>query len=152
MKNILPAIIILPFLISCSQASDNKTKSELVGTWKLLTGTIIEKNDTTITDYTKGKSFIKIINNTHFAFTLHDLNQGKDSVTATFSAGSGKYTFDGKNYTEHLEYCNAREWEGHDFPFTVVISGDTLVQSGVEKVEGLGIERMNIERYVRLKE
>lgn len=151
MNRLFIAIAILSFLISCIETTNEKANTSIVGTWKLLTGTIIEKNDTTVTDYTKDKSFIKIINDTHFAFTLHDLNKGKDSAIATFSAGSGTYTFDGKNYTEHLEYCNAREWEGHDFPFTVTITGDTLVQKGIEKVEGLGIERMNIEKYVRLK-
>src|SRR5688572_11483249 len=55
------------------------TSPGIKGTWKLISGTLIEKNDTTTTDYTKGKSFIKIINDTHFAFLLHDLKQGKDS-------------------------------------------------------------------------
>ena len=41
--------------------------SPIVGTWKLLTGTLIEKGDTVITDYTGGRSFIKIINDTHFS-------------------------------------------------------------------------------------
>lgn len=152
MKNIIiGGITGLFFLISCQDSKQDKTASNIIGTWKLLTGTIIEKGDTTITDYTKDKSFIKIINDSHFAFTLHDLSKGKDSVTATFSAGSGNYSFDGKNYTEHLEYCSAREWEGHDFAFTVIITGDTLVQSGVEKVESEGINRINIEKYIRVK-
>jgi hypothetical protein len=152
MKNIIICgIAILFFLISCQEDPNEKTASNIIGTWKLLTGTIIEKGDTMVTDYTKDRSFIKIINDSHFAFTLHDLNKGKDSATAAFSAGSGKYSFDGKNYTEHLEYCSAREWEGHDFAFTVIITGDTLLQSGVEKIESEGINRINIEKYIRVK-
>lgn len=58
----------------------------MVGTWKLMTGTLIENGDTTVTDYTKNKSFIKIINGTHFAFLEHDLSKGKDSA-ADFVAG-----------------------------------------------------------------
>lgn len=146
----LLAIIIL----SCNDKSqsDNKTPaSSLQGTWKLLTGTVIEKGDTTITDYTKGRSFIKIINNSHFAFLMHDLNKGKDSLSAEFSAGGGKYTLNGNSYTERLEYCNAREWEDHDFTFTVTINGDTLIQSGVEKIEAEGINRINTEKYIRVK-
>lgn len=147
---------VLLFLLACKErtgANENlvKTRSPIEGTWKLVTATVIEKGDTTITDYTKDKSFIKIINESHFAFTVHDLNHGKDSASAVFSSGAGKYTFDGKNYTEHLEYCSARDWEGHDFPFTMTITGDTLVQSGVEKIETLGVERLNTEKYVRLK-
>jgi len=49
----------------------------LKGTWQLFSGTLIEKGDTTTTDYTKNTSFIKIINETHFAFLQHDLKKGK---------------------------------------------------------------------------
>lgn len=118
----------------------------LKGTWKLLTGTLIEKGDTVVTDYTTDKSFIKIINDSHFAFLSHTLR--KD--TTDFSAGGGTYTLNGNNYTEHLEYCSAKEWEGHDFSFTVTITGDTLIQSGVEKIEAQGINRINTERYIRV--
>ena len=119
----------------------------LKGTWKLLTGTLIEKGDTVVTDYTTNRSFIKIINDSHFAFLSHTLR--KD--TTDFSAGGGSYTLIGNNYTEHLEYCNAKEWEGHDFSFTVTITGDTLVQTGVEKIEAQGIDRINTEKYIRYK-
>ena len=119
----------------------------LKGTWKLLTGILIEKGDTVVTDYTTDKSFIKIINDSHFAFLSHTLR--KD--TTDFSAGGGSYTLTGNNYTEHLEYCNAKEWEGHDFSFTVTITGDTLVQTGVEKIEAQGIDRINTEKYIRYK-
>jgi len=111
----------------------------------------VEKNDTTVTDYSKGKSFIKIINKTHFAFMGHDLNKGKDS-TVFFSSGGGTYHLNDSAYTEHLEYCNAREWEGNDFHFTVHISNDTLVQQGIEKIDSIGVNRVNTEKYVRLKE
>lgn len=150
---VLFAIVIL--IVSCSEKAEddpeNSATTSIKGTWKLLTGTIIEKGDTTITDYTKNKSFIKIINDSHFAFLLHDLSKGKDSSSAEFSAGGGSYSLTGNNYTEHLEYCNAREWEGHDFSFTIIISGDTLIQSGVEKIEAQGINRINTEKYLRIK-
>lgn len=153
MKLLLTTMLFV-IMISCNEKlqSDNKTSpNSLQGTWKLLTGTVIEKGDTTITDYTKGRSFIKIINDSHFSFLMHDLNKGKDSLSAEFSAGGGKYTLKGNSYTEHLEYCNAREWEDHDFTFTVTINGDTLIQSGVEKIEAEGINRINTEKYIRVK-
>lgn len=123
----------------------------VVGTWKLLSGTTIEKGDTVVTDYTRNVSFIKILNNTHFAFLQHDLKKGKDSA-AVFVAGGGRYTLKDSTYTEQLEYCSARDWEGHDFTFTLTLKGDTLVQRGVEKVEAAGVDRINIEKYVRLKD
>ena len=122
----------------------------LEGTWKLISGTLIERGDTTVTDYTGNESMIKIINASHFAFLRHDLNEGQDS-TAIFVAGGGAYTLEGDQYTEHLEYCSAREWEGNTFQFTVTLDGDTLTQEGVEKVEELGVERLNVEKYVRIE-
>jgi len=151
----LVVIIFSLFLFSCSannQSSDTKNAGlSINGTWRLLQGTLIEKGDTTITDYTKNVSFIKIINDSHFAFLQHDLQKGKDSASAVFVAGGGRYSLKDSTYTEHLEYCSAREWEGHDFPFTITIKNDTLTQTGIEKVESAGVNRLNIEKYVRMK-
>jgi hypothetical protein len=124
----------------------------LQGTWELLSETKIEKGDTTFKSADPKQRMVKIINETHFAFLRHDRNQGKDSTTATFVAGGGKYTLQDKQYTEHLEYCNFREWENNTFTFEVEIQNDTLVQRGVEKIEGLGVDRVIIERYVRVTE
>lgn len=150
----IPSIALLALvLLSCTEENTATKKAglPLQGTWQLITGTLIEKNDTTVTDYTQKKTFIKIINADHFAFLQHDLNKGKDSATASFVAGGGRYTLTDSNYIEHLEYCNDRQWEGNDFSFTVTIKNDTLVQQGNEKVESAGISRLNIEKYIRLK-
>ena len=120
----------------------------LVGTWQLIDGTVIENGDTTVTDYTQKTPFIKIINDTHFAFLQHDLTKGKDS--AVYSSGGGRYDLAGTAYTEHLAYCTDRQWEGNDFTFAVTIKNDTLIQTGVENVESAGINRINTERYVRI--
>lgn len=144
----------LPILLITASCNTNAKKESLpiTGTWQLQTGTLIEKNDTTVTDYTQGKRFIKIINNSHFSFLGHDLSKGKDSTKAFFSAGGGKYTLKDSSYTEQLEYCNDRNWENNKFEFTVKIHNDTLIQQGVEKIEATGVNRYNIERYVRVKE
>ena len=154
MKINIAFLLLCAALASCGVNTQNeepkKTAMPIVGTWKLISGTLIEKGDTTVTDYTKNLSFIKIINDSHFAFTGHDLNKGKDSA-AMFTAGSGHYTLADSLYTEHLEYCNDRQWEGNDFSFTITIQNDTLTQTGIEKVEEAGVNRLNIERYVRMK-
>ena len=151
-KQMVIAVLLLS--ASCNPSVENRetksTKIPLEGTWKLLTGTLIEKGDTAVTDYTQGKEFIKIINNNHFAFLSHDLGKGKNA-DSLFSAGGGPYTLHDSSYTEHLAYCNDRQWEGNDFSFIVSINNDTLTQKGVEKVDSLGINRMNIERYLRVK-
>jgi hypothetical protein len=141
-------------LISCNAVQNKatgKTANPIQGTWKQLTGKLIEKGDTLVTDYTKGTEFIKIINETHFAFLSHDLNKGKDS-TASFSSGGGRYSITDSLYTEHLEYCSDRQWEGNDFQFTVTINNDTLTQQGLEKIDSIGVNRINIEKYVRAKD
>jgi hypothetical protein len=153
MKIKIGFILISMTLMSCGTGTGDALKptpKPLAGTWQLITGTVIEKGDTVVTDYTKNISFVKIINDTHFAFLQHDLNKGKDS-SAVFVAGGGSYSLTDSLYTEHLEYCSAREWEGNDFPFTITIKNDTLIQSGIEKVESAGINRVNIEKYSRVK-
>src|SRR4030095_7567058 len=144
-------LVFLSIMLSCTEKSKKEPETSdtipVKGTWKLLTGTLIEKGDTVVTNYTTDRSFLKIINDSHFAFLSHTLR--KD--TTDFSAGGGSYTLTGNNYTEHLEYCSAKEWEGHDFSFSVIITNDTLIQSGVEKIEAQGIDRINIEKYIRYK-
>ncbi len=155
--HLLLAIVVALSVVSCTEKTTENTSpstpppAAVVGTWQLQKGTLIEKGDTTVTDFTQKTSFIKIINDSHFAFLQHDLSKGKDS-SAVFVAGGGRYTLKDSLYTEHLEYCNDRNWEGHDFSFVVSVKGDTLVQSGVEKIESEGVDRINIEQYIRARQ
>jgi hypothetical protein len=148
MKLKLVSLLFAATFISC------KTKTEqsisLNGTWQLVSGTTITKGVSSVTDYTKNQRMIKIINDTHFAFLKHDLHVAKDSANH-FDAGGGAYTLAGDKYTEHLDYYSDKNWEGKPFTFTVSIKGDTLIQQGIEKVEKEGIDRVIIEKYVRLK-
>ena len=154
MKTNIAFLMIAASLFSCSGKISTEAESPstlaLSGTWKLISGTLIEKGDTVVTSYTQNTSFIKILNNTHFAFLQHDLSKGHDSIPV-YVSGGGSYTLKDSTYTEHLEYCSVRNWEGTDFIFTMRLQNDTLIQSGVEKVEAAGINRMNIEKYVRVK-
>jgi Lipocalin-like domain len=154
MKFRIACTLLFSFLISCDskQTADKPVPpaNPMIGTWKLISGTTIQGKDTTTTDYTKNKNFIKIINGSHFSFVDHDQNKGKDSL-AYYSSGAGTYTFSDSVYTEHLQYCSDRAWEGNDFSFTVSIKNDSLTQTGVEKVEKINVNRLNIERYVRIK-
>lgn len=153
MKHVVLLVICLTFAYqSCTNSKTEKHDSspgQLSGTWKLLQGTLIEKGDTSVTDYTKGISFIKMINDSHFAFLQHDLTKGK-GPSPVFVSGGGTYSLNGDRYSERLEYCSAREWEGNTFEFKIKMEGDTLIQEGTEKVPGTGTERVNIEKYVRL--
>jgi len=154
MKINVIVVLLAVAALSCdyqkNSSIQNAAPDGIEGTWQLISGTIIENDDTTITDYTKNQSMIKIINASHFAFLTHDLKKGKDS-TALFAAGGGVYTLEGDQYTEYLEYCSYREWEGNTFQFTVTVGNDTLIQRGVEKIENLGVDRLNIEKYSRIR-
>jgi len=147
-RTFFPVMPALCLLLSCSASST--TSVPLAGTWQLVSATAITQGDSTVTDYTKGVSMIKIINDSHFAFLRHDLGAPRDSSNH-FDAGGGSYTLEGHTYTEHLDYYADRNWEGKTFVFTVSIHNDTLTQRGIEKVESAGIDREIIERYVRVK-
>ncbi|HTB23948.1 MAG TPA: hypothetical protein VK711_01200 [Puia sp.] len=152
----LTPVCILMFiaLISCESNKNSETTAvpvnPMIGTWQLISGTTIQGKDTAVTDYTKNKKFLKIINGSYFSFVGHDLTKGKDSM-AFYSSGAGTYTLTDSLYTEHLQFCSDRAWEGNDFSFTILIQNDTLTQTGVEKVEKIGVNRLNIERYARVK-
>ncbi len=146
MKRVLFLLILI--IVSCRPAID-KSNLEIEGTWKLFEATLEENGVKTVTKYDQNTSFIKIINKSHFAFHLHDLSKGKDS-TAVYSSGAGTYELVGNKYTENLEYCSDRQWEGNDFHFTLEIRNDTLIQSGVEVVEEARVNRMNTEKYVKV--
>jgi hypothetical protein len=149
------AVFLLLFVLNSCNSKPSAEKPvkpviPIVGTWQLISGTTIQGKDTITTDYTKGKYNLKIINESYFAFVGHDLTKGKDSL-AFYSSGAGPYTLKDSVYTETLQFCNDRGWEGHDFTFTLVIQNDSLTQTGIEKIDSLNINRLNIERYVRVK-
>lgn len=149
MKKLIPFVIAFVLLVSCESKKESSA-IPLAGTWRLISAETTEK-DSTFSTFNNKTKMIKIINDTHFAFFNHDLNNGKDSTAAVFFGGGGKYTLKDSTYTENLEFFNNRQWENGKFEFTVNITNDTLTQKGVEKVEKLGIDRIITEKYVREK-
>jgi hypothetical protein len=151
MKTKILALLTVIILLSCfAFINSKKSTIHLNGTWQLVSGITITKGVSVVTDYGKNQRMIKIINDTHFAFLKHDLESKKDSSNH-FDAGGGSYTLNGNKYTEHLDYYVDKNWEGKTFDFTVTIKNDTLIQKGLEKVESEGIDRIIIEKYLKLK-
>lgn len=147
----LVALSVIVFLMACNAPAEKKEAANpIIGTWRLVSGATITKGQTQANSYPKDQQMIKIINDTHFAFLNHTMNTAKDSSNK-FDAGGGAYTLKGDQYIEHLDYYKDKAWEGKPFNFTVTFSGDTLVQKGVEKVEGTNIDRVIIEKYLREK-
>ncbi len=154
MKFKLEFIFIATLFTACSpdskKAETDQSALPIAGTWELISATSTEQ-DSTFSTFNPNNKMIKIITPTHFAFFNHDMTMGKDTATASYSAGGGTYSLSDSLYTEHLEYFNYREWEGHTFQFVVTITNDTLTQEGIEKVENLGIDRLIVEKYKRVK-
>lgn len=154
--NFLPLICCLAACISCTnQKSEkqgdndkNELGAQLKGSWRLLSAVTLENGKTTVQDYSKAQKMIKIINDDHFAFLKHDLKSDKTGKN-NFDAGGGSYKLIGDQYTESLDFYNDPNWEGKSFTFTIKIQGDTLVQTGVEKVEKAGVDRTITEKYLR---
>ncbi len=67
-KTVITLAVIATTLASCAGKTDDTVPRSVVGTWQLVRAVVVEKGDTTVTDYTKNRSFIKVINDTHFAF------------------------------------------------------------------------------------
>lgn len=134
-----------PTIISDSAAH----KGVLTGTYKLLFSTIKVKGDTAQPLPLENQEMIKMYNDNHFAFFRHDLSKGK-GANPIYDSGGGTYTLSGEAYTEHLAYCIGREWEGHDFNFTLERRGDSLFQKGIEKLEDKHIDREILEVYVKV--
>lgn len=149
MKNNIFFIIIALLFASCNLKKEQES-IPLIGTWRLVSATSTEK-DSTFSTFNPKTKMIKIINDSHFAFFNHDLNNGKDSTNAVFFGGGGTYTLKDSVYKENLEYFNNRQWENNSFEFVVKIKNDTLIQKGVEKIEKLGVDRIIIEKYVKEK-
>lgn len=140
-------------LLSCNTNTNREEELSypIVGTWRLLSATTIEKGKRTDIDYTKNQRMIKIINNTHFAFLKHNLKADSSSKNG-FDAGGGRYILKGDNYTEFLDYYVDPNWEGKKFDFKIRIENDTLIQTGIEKVEKAGVDRTITERYLKVKD
>nr|WP_294787400.1 hypothetical protein [uncultured Flavobacterium sp.] len=144
------AVSILILIITMTSCNSEKKHNPIEGTWRLISAETTEK-DSSFSTFNPKTKMIKIINETHFAFFNHDLKNGKDSTSAVFFGGGGKYTLKDSTYTENLEFFNNRQWENNKFEFTVKVQNDTLIQKGIEKVEKLGINRIITEKYIREK-
>ena len=148
MKHLLIVLLLAIGIGAQAQTAELRISPNVITTDK--NGGVIEKGDTILTDYTQKQEFIKLINATHFSFLRHDLTKGKGK-DAVFSAGGGTYTLQGNKYSEYLQYCNYREWENNHFDFTLKLENDTLTQEGREKIDSLGVDRLNVEKYIRVK-
>jgi hypothetical protein len=151
MKNLSIVLLIALLITSCNERKQNLTKSEpiiankIMGTWKLVYGSVKENDSLTIKDISKS-DFVKIINESHFAY----FNQAYNEPRNFYGAG-GTYTLKNNTYTEKLTYTAWDDYRDRNFPFTVKISKDSLIQFGIEEIKEKNIKRYVIEKYIRIK-
>lgn len=144
MKNIILLIIFLITITSCNKKESLNTTFNIEGTWKMIYAETLENDSLKLKDLSN-TTFIKIINSSHFSF----FNQDKKG-TNNFYSGAGTYFLNKNNYIETLQYTTVESIKNHQFSFNILIKGDTLIQSGVEKVEAAGINRQIVEKYIKL--
>ncbi len=154
MKRLFLILILIIIFISCSpnkpnsviETSPNTINNNIIGTWKLVYGEIREHDSITIKD-TSTSEFIKIINETHFAFFNQNLKNSED-----YYAGAGTYTLNENDYVEVLSFFKNESFRGHTFAFNLEIKGDTLIQSGIEEIKETNIKRHIIEKYIKIED
>ncbi len=141
-------ILILTILNSCTPKEsqiEHNTSINIRGTWKMVYAETIENDSLRIKNLTK-TTFIKIINNSHFAFFNQEFTGNEN-----FYSGAGTYTLKETIYIETLNFTSVESIKNHQFPFKVTIKGDTLIQSGLEEIKAEGIKRKIVEKYIRIK-
>ena len=150
MKNVFILFTLVFVIIACQQKKEitkiveTKPVNKIIGTWKMVYADIKENDSLQIKDLTKSE-FIKIINESHFAF----FNQDHADATL-FYGGGGTYTLENDSYTEKLQYTSADTVRDHEFPFTIEIKNDTLIQYGLEEIKEANIKRYIVEKYIRI--
>jgi len=141
MKISVLVILVLTFFCCQQQPKTNP----IVGTWKLVYAATNENDSITIKDLSNTQ-FIKIINETHFAF-FNQQNDGNEN----YYSGAGTYTLTDNDYEETLSFTSVEAIKNHRFSFNIQIKEDSLIQSGVELIKEAGIDRTIVEKYIRIQ-
>ena len=117
-KGVFAIALAAVFLASSQTNGSDAKKSQLDGTWELVSGQQLPK----------GARDIKIISGGHFIFVAYDTEKGKPLYT-----GGGTYVLNGSSYSEHIDFASdeiSTGLVGKGQPFTVKVDGDTFTQTG----------------------
>lgn len=122
-------LLVWLILLSISFTGMAQKTSQLVGTWKLVSGTMSFGDSTIEDDMTKMES-MKIVTPTHFAVFNKDISTGDIG-----HAGAGTVTVGSNDYTETITYATGT---GNKYPiiakFTYKLNGDKWhIKGGFDK-------------------
>lgn len=153
LKSLLCFLCLVVCFSSCKQENSNSAQlsgQSIIGTWKLVSSTVVTKKDTLFTYPVKDQEMIKMFNGSHFSFFKHDIKKGA-LKTPVYDTGAGTYVLSGDDYQEHLDYCNYRDWENRAFKFKLSLRNDTLIQKGIERIDSLNVDQEITEIYTRVR-
>ena len=113
----LPLMLAALFLARSADDASPVGKTQLDGTWELVSGQPLPK----------GARDIKIISDGHFMFAAYEIESGKP-----FYSAGGTCVLNGSSYTEHMDFASEpiAALVGKDQSFTVKVEGDTFTQTG----------------------
>ena len=116
-------------LLFCTFSGIAQNKTQLVGTWKLVSGKATV-GDSTYPYDNKTLDAIKIVTPTHFA--VISKNVSNDSMQ---NAGAGTVKMDDRNYIEEIQYGNGSTIIGKTAKYTYHIEGDKwYIKGGIENM------------------
>ena len=139
-------------LVSCT--CPEPERNELEGVWKLVEGTMVSPDTTTVTT-AEELYMMKVITKSHFFFIEQrpgraDFTDGGSDdelleAAKTFFAGGGTYTLDEDTYTEHIEMFFHPNFVATSIAFDYEVDGDRFVQSGIFPTKDVGLLDYNME-------
>jgi len=95
---ILSVILIFVFLLGCTTNVQEK-KNPIEGTWEMISAKQSNTDTTYLFPETDYQRNIKIFSRTYFVWINQDTSRQD-----VYGCGGGKYTLNGDNSTEHIEF------------------------------------------------
>ena len=132
MRRALPLLLGSILLVSTgvsAQALPDSTEAPsnpLIGTWEMISQKVISPDTTVDRTGTLGRR-IKILNDTHFAFGWM---VSEDTDDEEVYGGGGRYTFEGDQYIEHIEFHSSVPLIGQSIAFDVRLDDDLWYHTG----------------------
>jgi hypothetical protein len=112
----------------------------LMGTWEMVFPVVAAPDSSGSGHESKGGA-LKILNKTHFAFGIW-------TPDGRVLAGGGRYKYDGKTYTEMIEYHFIPALVGKSLEFQCALKGDKWYHFGTYEVDGQRSQMNEVWRRV----
>jgi len=146
MKKILPLCLMIPmFFGSCSRVQH----SPMEGAWKLAYEYEVRGDQTTLIFPGESRgSEIKMWSGERWALVGVFI----EDSTVTDNFGGGRFTLEGTNYQEIVEYHSATEYLGQTVKLYLEIRNDTLTQIWPVDENGVPVKSLHyMEKWVKFK-